>query len=93
MTIQIGCLVLHLPSQSSIINGLTVNVFIEKDSKFAFAKATQLPSVLEAEKLCLEEEKKSVQQNKPVKSAQFVQYYQVWTLSIDVLCSIIRLEL
>jgi hypothetical protein len=51
--------------------------FVEKDSKFAFAKATQLPSIIEAEKLCLQEDKKQPRAHRMSKSAQHVQYYQV----------------
>ncbi len=61
-----------------VVHFVTVQMFIvEGDAKFAFAKATQLPSIIEAEKLCLKEEKKRPLAGRMSKSAQHVQYYQV----------------
>lgn len=57
----------------------------DTDPKLAFAKATQLPAMLEAEKLCLEEETKLLRQDKILKSTQFVQYYQTLVHSLEVL--------
>jgi hypothetical protein len=51
--------------------------FVEGDAKFAFAKATQLPSIIEAEKLCLRDEKKRPHADRMTTSAQHAQYYQV----------------
>ncbi|CAB4011961.1 HAUS augmin-like complex subunit 4 [Paramuricea clavata] len=56
----------------------------EKDSKFAFAKATQLPSIIEAEKLCLQEDKKQPRAHRMSKSTQHVQYYQTLVRSLEV---------
>ena len=56
----------------------------EGDAKFAFAKATQLPSIIEAEKMSLQEERKRLQENRMTRSAQHVQYYQTLVRSLEV---------
>lgn len=48
--------------------------------------------MLEAEKLCLDDERKLLQQNKVLKSMQFVQYYKVMLYSLASLPSDTKLH-
>ena len=63
---------------------------ITETGKFAFAKASQLPAFLEAEKLEMDLEKAELRKDKIKREKQFWQYYQALVDSLDILEELIK---